>query len=165
MLNGLSPLEKNNIKLVKKRGGRNPSPFLSIFKYFEEWGVNMMITTKMIRESKPLTLSLHREMWTWLADNPSKRKEDWPRWNAEVQVCKSYCFLCEFSQNKGGCCSCPVKWPSTSPTVFCVFSTTMDWASGMPDISNGLYNLWRCEDNINLRARYARRISNLAPKF
>lgn len=53
----------------------------------------------------------HYDLWTWLADNPDKRKEGWPGW---AEKCYKYdghsistgCFLCEAM--KGDCRVCPL---------------------------------------------------------
>lgn len=126
-----------------------------------------MITTKMVQNSKPLVFSLHREMWDWLAKNPSKTKKDWPKWNSEIQVCKCHCFLCEFSHVRGGCISCPVKWPSTSPSNPCIFSSSLEHQTGIigEDFSTGLYYLWDCASDLNTLSKLARQIANLTPKF
>lgn len=30
--------------------------------------------------SRKFLIKVHRDLWGWLAENPEKRKEDWPRW-------------------------------------------------------------------------------------
>lgn len=75
----------------------------------------------------------HDELWTWLADNPDKSKEDWPEWEGHTVYTGIYnntninahCFLCEAM--RGNCEACPLTqdiYPECT-------------ASG------SLYNLWR----------------------
>jgi hypothetical protein len=55
----------------------------------------------------------HKKMWTWLSENPTKRKEDWPDWE-EIEPNQTHCFACE-SMNReiepnNTCSNCPVVW-------------------------------------------------------
>lgn len=88
-----------------------------------------MITCKDIHENKDLAISLHREMWNWLADNPSKDKKDWPRWRkngGDIEHCFASCFMCEYASAHSAntkiainCHICPLAWPSFLKDVRC----------------------------------------------
>ena len=57
--------------------------------------------------------SLHQELWKWIKNNPSKNKEDWPRWKqngGDVPRVLSHCFYCEYDNE--GCDECPGDWKS-----------------------------------------------------
>ena len=55
----------------------------------------------------------HRRLWLWLADNPTKRKDDWPEWRfneGKIPSCGNDCFACEMHNQRfcpliGGTCS------------------------------------------------------------
>lgn len=65
--------------------------------------------------------SYHRELWTWLAENPDNTKEDWfgEFWKDDT-VPNSYCFACEIDNlvrrhlasnegiQEGICKRCPI---------------------------------------------------------
>ncbi len=66
---------------------------------------------------------LHKKLWLWLADNPSKQKSDWPGWiqfetNPKFHTaCRLRCFACQEHENRKGraifslgCSNCPIKW-------------------------------------------------------
>ena len=57
----------------------------------------------------------HKEMWTWLAENPEMEKKDWPGWKAfdkDYFEDHNLCFACEFiSKTDLGCENCPIDWP------------------------------------------------------
>lgn len=39
----------------------------------------------------------HKRLWLWLADNPTKGKEDWPEWKyngGKIPRMRNYCFAC-----------------------------------------------------------------------
>ena len=37
-----------------------------------------------------------KKVWEWLADNPEKRKEDWPGWKNITAI--NYCFACDYAR-------------------------------------------------------------------
>lgn len=66
--------------------------------------------------SRVRAIELHRELWNWLAKNPSAAKEDWPEWNRYPQI-DSFCFLCEYDKQQRKynnqqriCSACPVQF-------------------------------------------------------
>jgi hypothetical protein len=55
---------------------------------------------------------LHRELWQWLADNPTKGKQQWPPFQKRKQPFAG-CFACECAGIKNGvalCHKCPCDW-------------------------------------------------------
>lgn len=45
----------------------------------------------------------HRELWTWLANNPDKVKRDWPGWGNVTTIyghIKSNCFACKVASEE-----------------------------------------------------------------
>lgn len=89
----------------------------------------------------------HKELWNYLAENPTEWKEDWPGWEVnggEYSKVDSNCFACEFTIG-GTCHDCPLIWPSGCCTGYC-----------------GLYKKW-AEVGISLEERtsLALKIANL----
>lgn len=64
--------------------------------------------------------TLYKEMWHWLASNPEKDKEDWPRWyeaGGDIPRQTNWCFACDytnpFTPDKyvpALCAECPLDW-------------------------------------------------------
>ncbi len=64
----------------------------------------------------------HRQLWGWLAKNPSKRKNDWPGWSSNGGKHSDYissCFACMWIEKhsvSGSCgadnevSKCPLDW-------------------------------------------------------
>jgi len=55
---------------------------------------------------------LHKELWGWLAKNPSKDKWHWPQWKengGKLKWVEMGCFGCEIAN--GNCVRCPIIWP------------------------------------------------------
>lgn len=48
----------------------------------------------MLTRAESITLSI--ELWTWVAQEDSRRKEDWPGW-AKYPETKYHCFLCQYA--------------------------------------------------------------------
>lgn len=66
--------------------------------------------------SKKLTLEqtkrLHRELWFWIENNPTKYRVSWPGWHwykndFDLFIGHSTCWLCLYAKE---CCFCPVMW-------------------------------------------------------
>lgn len=61
--------------------------------------------------------SLHKELWTWMSENPGNWKSEWPGWyNTPIQV--AHCFACQYKSDIGfagskdsKCITCPLVWP------------------------------------------------------
>ena len=70
-----------------------------------------------MRLTKKLMKELHTELWLWLAENPKKEKNDWPRWEengGDIPKMEAECFACEYAARHGkrpGFCCCPLDFP------------------------------------------------------
>ena len=55
--------------------------------------------------------TLHKELWNWLSENPTKTKFDWPKWKKlrKKPIPTNYCFACEAASCKS-CENCPLDW-------------------------------------------------------
>ena len=87
---------------------------------------------------------LHREMWQWLEDNPTKNKEEWPRWESnggDVPDADNECFLCEYTfrvKSDGLNCAevCPANWlADESPENGCVDTLFGAWLYASADLT------------------------------
>lgn len=87
--------------------------------------------------NKAKAIELHRELWDWLAKNPSADKEDWPGWDDYPQI-DSLCFLCVYDKqekgNKRSCSACPVRFnilPDMPPGIvpYCLGGLFSKWAN------------------------------------
>ena len=67
---------------------------------------------------------LHRELWTWVAENPGSVKDEWPRWvenGGDIPCVHAHCFACAIAileQKKQDyfirmCETCPISWGGT----------------------------------------------------
>lgn len=89
----------------------------------------------------------HKELWNYLAENPTKWKEDWPGWKingGEYSSVCHHCFACEFTIDSI-CYDCPLIWPNGCCTGY-----------------YGLYEKW-AKEGISLEERIslALKIANL----
>jgi len=51
----------------------------------------------------------HRELWSWLVDNPTQFKQEWIGWKDYPDRDEwNYCFACKASG--GNCNNCPLDW-------------------------------------------------------
>lgn len=89
----------------------------------------------------------HKELWNYLAENPTKWKRDWPGWEengGEYNKVPSYCFACAFNTDNA-CYNCPLIWPSGCCTDY-----------------GGLYKKWAKESiSLEERTSLALQIANL----
>lgn len=92
----------------------------------------------------------HKELWNYLAENPTKQKEDWPEWKVnggKYSRVDGNCFACEFTIDST-CCDCPLIWPN-------------NYCAGY----NGLYSKWAKEGiSLEERTSSALQIANLPVK-
>jgi len=94
---------------------------------------------------------LHKKMWAWLADNPDKKKADWPGWRAIIftdiySQYDNFCFAC--AAVRDDCKKCPLVWPD---------------GRSCNNYGHSIYDLWRdeYEEDDAMRARLARQIADL----
>lgn len=79
-------------------------------------------------ERKTMTLRYmikhHRALWKWLAQNPGKRKDDWPGFKFGYHYCVNKCFACDFVVNHkiDDCKFCPLDW---SPQEKCTHKDSL----------------------------------------
>lgn len=68
----------------------------------------------------------HREMWLWLAENPIKRKMDWPKFETNIYLTTFNghdiphgCFACYWvtSFKRRNCILCPITWVDETQKV------------------------------------------------
>lgn len=94
----------------------------------------------------------HKEMWTWLSENPKKEKKDWPGWDWNegiIDTKVNLCFACDYGYT--ACSSCPLLWPKVK-------------GEGRVCHSGGLYEKWVTGENAETRTRLALQIANLPVK-
>lgn len=115
--------------------------------------VLMMKDGTEVELTKDEAARLHRELWGWLAENPSMEKADWPGWDEfdrnQIRL-ENYCFACMATD--GGCNGCLLIWPGGD----CCDAKE-------PNDSDGLFMKWECydEDLLEGRAELARQIRDL----
>ena len=98
---------------------------------------------------KYTALKLHRELWLWLAENPSKWKSDWPRWRfngGDIDEVEADCFCCEYEYSS--CFKPLVIWPGGE----------CEWDDSNYD---GLFTRWVESENLKQKSRLANAIANL----
>ncbi len=65
-----------------------------------------------MRLTKKLALQITEELWTWLAEEDGRKKEDWPEWGKYREMDHD-CALCEYtgleSRFKEDCSGCPYR--------------------------------------------------------
>jgi hypothetical protein len=96
--------------------------------------------------------TLHRSLWQWLADNPSKSKEGWTRWESnggDVEVIWSHCFACKYAKECGTCYYCPLVWGGKYDRCF---------------VNNGLFGQWQNSTDPHERTDLALKIKDLPVK-
>lgn len=60
---------------------------------------------------------VHRELWTWMGEDPFRQKVDWPKWDSlDKDVIGAWennrCAACYWDDLHGGDCrGCPLVWP------------------------------------------------------
>ena len=99
-------------------------------------------------------IRLHRELWTWLADNPEENKVNWPGW-AQYGEARADCFCCEYANqidpDVSSCSDCPIEWPNSNE---CSLEPC--------NVSGGLYRKWlESAGSSKLASSLALQIANL----
>ena len=83
------------------------------------YGTNQRMILKSPKSDLKTMLENHHNLWTWIAKNPEKAKEDWPGWEQFPNM-EGECFACQWVHNtfghecKDGKIHCPLDWPSGS---------------------------------------------------
>ena len=100
----------------------------------------------------PFQLTKHKELWNFLAENPTASKEDWDGWKrygdwdeeeSEPKV-EDGCYACEYAR-KFGNDVCPLAVKS-----LCLYDPRI--------CLNGLYYKWHVARDLKIRSRLAREI-------
>jgi hypothetical protein len=100
-------------------------------------------------------IKLHRELWNWLYENPSKvSKLAWPRWvgqGGDIPMVNCECFACHHSDSLDEPCDnkrgCPLfRWGTSDHT--CIFV-------------NSYYDKWTDAGTDKTRKKYAKLIRDL----
>ena len=109
------------------------------------------------KELRKYCIDNHRKMWHWLAENPDKKKKDWPGWkdyNNDPPLDEiAYCFLCCYKfQTKGSCYDCPLDWGITDMCMY------------VNDPSMSYYELYSNAITTTDKSKYAKIIANLPEK-
>ena len=113
----------------------------------------------------------HKELWNWLADNPSESKQRFFYENKCNIIPKHFCFACEsanwISDDCGDefCSNCPINWGKSKPFA-CEHCEDDD--DFLEDDEIALYAEWRkealayeCEKDLKNLSTLARQIANL----
>ena len=98
--------------------------------------------------TKRQALEICRDLWDWLAENPTKHKWDWPRWS-DYEHMKSYCPCCEYVRQQDSICE--------------QCSLINYWPDGCLAI-NSPYRRWESARSDSRRSMFAKRIANYARK-
>lgn len=108
-----------------------------------------------MRLTKKRAIELTLELWTWLYENPTKYKANWPGWTwsgGQYKEVSCDCFCCEwvFTVTKKGCSSCPL-----APL----------WGASCAELSEGnVYRLWGEATTNKDKKKYAKQIVNFCKK-
>ncbi len=103
-------------------------------------------------DKKPFQLTKHKELWKFLAENPTATKEDWDGWKKYgewdeedgIPNILSSCYACDYAAtHNNDVCPLAVKGLCRYDTVTCV---------------NGLYYKWCMEPDQEARSALAREI-------
>lgn len=95
---------------------------------------------------------LHRELWNWLADNPTKSKRAWfEEFYPDEKAPLHFCFACEYAKN------------NTIASDICKKCPICDYKESSKCL-NGLYEAWSTLDysrQLGIKSDIARGIANL----
>lgn len=82
----------------------------------------------------------HKKLWGWLAENPTKEKEDWPQWEPNGGNIPNIFFLC-FACSIGYGDICPltnIECAPSKPGMYC-FSEFHRWTNAITPKSRRKY--------------------------
>lgn len=97
----------------------------------------------------------HKELWSWLVENPDKCKKDWPEWKShkgylsyKKKTILNYCFACDYGIDCGdSCIVCPI-----------------DLGEYQCNFSKSLYAKWDIAQTKKTKIKYAILIRDAAVK-
>jgi len=104
-------------------------------------------------------IALHRELWTWLAENPKECKSCWPGWKengGHHEAGQHFCFMpCDFAVDDLGlniCNKCYLVWPKNARgEAICCKEGSLFW-------------YWLDTESIEEKISIANQIANLPVK-
>ena len=106
----------------------------------------------------------HKELWNWLADNPDKKKNEWPGWisnNGLYKCPENFCFACgyalsdDYMEEDCEFKTCPLIWHNNEN----VHDDGNCWFNC--ECNGGEYGSWEDAETAELKSWYARQIANL----
>jgi len=108
----------------------------------------------MLTKRKALEKTI--EMWSWLAENPDKDKEDFFEFKNISNIPYSECYCCEFDGIWGNCRNCPIiNWNYDADNNMVVVDRCTN--------SGSAYGIWRSAIvSTKTKQQAARRIAELA---
>lgn len=108
----------------------------------------------MLTKRKALEKTI--EMWSWLAENPDKDKEDFFEFKNISNIPYSECYCCEFDGIWGNCRNCPIiNWNYDADNNMIVVDRCTN--------SGSAYGIWRSAIvSTKTKQQAARRIAELA---
>ncbi len=79
---------------------------------YKEWDLSFMYDVEFSDQIKVSNKESCLKMWTWLADNPRKIKEDYFKGNVVGAIPPWYCYACAEvrEHNNNDCYFCPIEW-------------------------------------------------------
>ena len=109
----------------------------------------------MKKLGKLTALWLCWELWDWLAENPNRNKEDWPKWvrNEGNHIAREDCFACEYYLSD------PIRTECYDECIIPCFAE-----HGHCNWGKAPYKMWRVAKTRKTRKKYARIIASSAYK-
>ena len=113
-------------------------------------------------ETKRKSLEICRDLWSWLADNPSKFKDEWPGWSVYGE-CMLECPCCEYviKTLKNTCSKCILAGYAWESTCMNNNSPFILWQLAQRTIINSSVFT---QDGLLARTKYATIIKNACIK-
>lgn len=114
----------------------------------------------MQTHTKEWYIRKHRQLWNWLAENPSSWKEDWPEWEfngGNVATINHDCFACKWGKGGGThhCSHCLFTWGPRE-------DDTCEEIVAEGEFSDGYYAEWEdARNDLSERTRLAEIIRDL----
>lgn len=100
----------------------------------------------------------HQALWNWLADNPDKKKDEWPEWSrygGTIEEVDCLCFACQYARD---CLIENGRLFANKCRVYCPLNIGDN--SNITCL-NGMYDEWQFEEDFSRRSELAREIANL----
>ena len=125
---------------------------------------NRALQKKLDLHNKKDVIELHRRLWIWLSQNPTKEKFNWPEFKKNGMQIKNHCFCCEYANHvyektedssDNYCRHCPIKWPGN----YCEDNRSpySKWSGIIIDMDDPLQD----EMDLIRSSKYALEVANL----